>query len=333
MAKRRFFCIDAHTCGNPVRLVASGGPLLQGATMGEKRLWFLQHRDDIRKGLMFEPRGHDMMSGAILYPPSDDRHDAAILFIETSGCLPMCGHGTIGAVTIALEEGLVHPATEGLLRLETPAGTVTARYTREGQRIASVCITNVPSFLVEQDLQVAVPGLGTVRLDVAYGGNFYAIVDPQPGFPGIQDCRADDLIRWGRELRRALNERHSFLHPEDAAIRGLSHVQWTGKPLHAGSTARNAVFYGEKAIDRSPCGTGTSARMAQWHARGWLRPGEPFVHESIIGSVFTGTIAGTTTVAGLQAIIPTVEGWARVTGYNHILLDEDDPYVTGFQIV
>ena len=194
--KKTFFCVDAHTCGNPVRLVAGGGPLLEGSDMGERRLYFLEHFDWIRKGLMFEPRGHDMMSGSILYPPVDPDNDIGVLFIETSGCLPMCGHGTIGTVTIAIEEGLVQPKVPGKLRLETPAGLVLVDYKQEGNKVKSVKLTNVPSFFYKESLSVECPDLGMLKVDVAYGGNFYAIVDPQENFTGIQDYTAADFIRW-----------------------------------------------------------------------------------------------------------------------------------------
>lgn len=333
MARSEFRCIDGHTCGNPVRLVAEGGPDLVGATMSEKRQHFLREYDWIRKGLMFEPRGHDMMSGSILYPPADEENDVGVLFIETSGCLPMCGHGTIGTVTIALEEGLVQPKVAGKLRLETPAGLVKIDYTQEGDKVTAVKLTNVPAFLAAENILVDCTELGTLKIDVAYGGNFYAIVDPQENFSGIQDYSADQLIRWSREIRTKLNETHTFEHPEDSTIQGLSHLLWTGDTLDPMSTARNAVFYGDKAIDRSPCGTGTSARMAQWHAKGKLNLGERFIHESIIGSKFIGRIEKEVTVAGKSAIIPSVEGWARIYGHNTITIDDNDPYAHGFQVL
>lgn len=333
MSAKTFFCIDAHTCGNPVRLVAGGGPLLKGNNMMEKRLHFLEEFDWIRKGLMFEPRGHDMMSGSILYPPTDAANDIGVLYIETSGCLPMCGHGTIGTVTIAIEQGLITPKVPGQLRLETPAGLVLVSYIQEGAKVKSVKLTNVKSFLAAENLEVLCPDLGMLRVDVAYGGNFYAIVDPQENFGGLENYTADQLISWSRVLRQRLNENYRFVHPENEHIKGLSHLLWTGATISPEATARNAVFYGDKAIDRSPCGTGTSARMAQWHAKGKLRKGDRFIHESIIGSRFTGTIEDETTIAGKPAIVPGIEGWARVTGYNTIILDDDDPYVHGFQVI
>lgn len=333
MAHKKFFCIDAHTCGNPVRLVAGGGPLLEGNSMMEKRLHFLREYDWIRKGLMFEPRGHDMMSGSILYPPHDPQNDIGVLFIETSGCLPMCGHGTIGTITIAIEEGLVTPKTPGHLRIETPAGLVLIEYKQEGKKVLSVKLTNVPAFLYATDLEVVCPDLGKIKVDVAYGGNFYAIVDPQEHFQGLEHYTADQLISWSRVCRKLLNEQYIFIHPENENIKGLSHLLWTGKAIAPTSTARNAVFYGDKAIDRSPCGTGTSARMAQWYAKGKLKKGDAFIHESIIGSTFTGRIEAETAVAGQPAIVPSIEGWARVTGYNTIIIDDDDPYAHGFQVI
>lgn len=333
MSVKTFFCIDAHTCGNPVRLVAGGGPVLHGNNMSEKRQHFLLEYDWIRRGLMFEPRGHDMMSGSILYPPHDPTNDVAVLFIETSGCLPMCGHGTIGTVTIAIEQGLVTPRQPGHLRLETPAGLILVRYEQEGKKVKSVRLTNVPAYLAAEKINVECPDLGLLQVDVAYGGNFYAIVDPQANFPGLQHFRAEQLVAWSRVMRQRINETHSFIHPENETIRGLSHILWTGEPLDQNSTARNAVFYGDKAIDRSPCGTGTSARMAQWYAQGRLKPGQEFVHESIIGSTFTGRIEEEISVAGKPAIRPSIEGWAMVTGYNTIILDDDDPYVHGFQVI
>ncbi|NNF22075.1 MAG: 4-hydroxyproline epimerase [Saprospiraceae bacterium] len=332
--RKSFFCIDGHTCGNPVRLVVSGGPLLRGKSMMEKRLHFIEEFDWIRKGLMFEPRGHDMMSGSILYPPANPGNDIGILFLETSGCLPMCGHGTIGTVTFMIEEGLVKPRTEGVLNIETPAGLINVSYTRKGKNVSSVKLTNIPSFLYRENLIVECTDLGQLKVDVSYGGNFYAIVDPQMNFTGIQDYSADQLIRWSRTIRDKLNNDYQFVHPINSNISGLSHILWAGEPISEKADARNAVFYGDKAIDRSPCGTGTSARMAQWVAKGMLDVGDKFIHESYIGSVFTGQVEATARVGEYEAIIPGIEGWAKITGYNRIIIDdEDDPYAHGFQVL
>lgn len=330
MAKHSFFCIDAHTCGNPVRLVAGGGPQLDGATMMERRAHFLAEYDWIRTGLMFEPRGHDAMSGSILYPPTRPDCDVAILFIETSGCLPMCGHGTIGTVTVMIEHGLVRPKVPGLLKLDTPAGLVEARYEMQGDKVTHVRIRNVASYLHATDLSVEVPGLGELRFDVAYGGNFYAIVEPQPTFRDMEDLSTGDIQRLSPLIRRLVNEKYEIVHRDNPAIKGLSHVQWTGKPRHPQAHARNAVFYGDRGIDRSPCGTGTSARMAQLAARGDLKEGQDFVHESIIGSLFHGRVEALTTVGGAPGIIPSIQGEAWVTGLNTIFLYDEEPYTKGF---
>jgi 4-hydroxyproline epimerase len=334
MSSKTFFCVDAHTCGNPVRLVAGGGPNLTGANMSEKRQHFLKEYDWIRKGLMFEPRGHDMMSGSILYPPHDPANDVAVLFIETSGCLPMCGHGTIGTITIAVEEGLIQPKTPGVIRMEAPAGLVLIEYKQEGKKVKSVKLTNVPAYLAAENLEIECPDLGTLTFDVSYGGNYYAIVDPQPNFAGLENYSADQLISWSRVIRKRINEKYEFVHPQNPTINTCTHILWAGKTLSADATARNAVFYGDKAIDRSPCGTGTSARMAQWFAKGKLKKGNRFIHESIIGSKFTGVVEDVVDVNGIPAIIPSIEGWAKVYGYNTIKIDdEDDPYAHGFQVL
>lgn len=329
-----FKCIDGHTCGNPVRLVSEGGPKLEGYSMSEKRLHFLEKYDWIRKGLMFEPRGHDMMSGSILYPPSDFENDVGVLFIETSGCLPMCGHGTIGTITMAIENGLLKPKVQGKVRMETPAGLVHVEYQMNDDKVSSVKFHNVASYLAIENLTIKSPHLGSIKLDVSYGGNYYAIIDPQENFNDMADYTADELIAMSRSIREAVNEAVTLVHPLDSSINGCSHVMWTGKPTEENSTARNAVFYGDKAIDRSPCGTGTSARMAQWFAKGKLNVGDEFVHESIIGSQFIGKVEREESVGDFKGIIPSIEGWAKSYGKNEITIDEkDDPMALGFQVI
>ncbi len=328
--RHSFFCIDGHTCGNPVRMVVAGAPALVGTNMIERRAWFEQHHDWIRTALMYEPRGHEVMSGSIPYPPTRDDCDIAILFIEVSGCLAMCGHGTIGTVTFLVENGLVQPKEPGVLRLDTPAGLVLAHYRQQGEHVDSVRLTNVASFLHSTDLSVSVDGFGELRFDVAYGGNFYAIVEPQPGYDDLDSLTPAEIQRLSPIVRRKANEKYRFVHPEQPRIEGLSHVMWTGRPRTPGAHARNAVFYGDKAIDRSPCGTGTSARLAQRVAKRQLLIGEDFVHESIIGTCFTGVALEATRVGDRPAIVPAVEGWARVTGHNTIFVDERDPLRHGF---
>jgi len=276
-----------------------------------------------------------MMSGSIFYPPSNPDNDFGILFIETSGCLPMCGHGTIGAITIGIEEGLILPKTKGEVRMETPAGLVKIAYQQTGKKVDWVKLINVKSYLAAQDLTIESEELGELTFDVSYGGNYYAIVDPQSNFSGVHDFSASKLIQLSQELREKINTKYPdmFIHPEDATIRNVSHMLWTGNTISNNATARNAVFYGDKAIDRSPCGTGTSARMAQWYAKGKLKMKEDFIHESFIGSQFIGRVEEETTLSGMPAIIPSIKGWAKIYGQNTITIDDDDPYAHGFQVI
>jgi 4-hydroxyproline epimerase len=273
------------------------------------------------------------MSGAILYPPLREDCDIAILYIEVTGCLPMCGHGTIGSVTFALEHGLVTPREEGVVALDAPAGKVTAQYARAGAHIDAVRLYNVPSYLAMAEVPLAVDGLGELVVDIAYGGNFYAIVEPQRNFPGLDGVTIDWLLRWSPIVRRRVNEEIAIAHPDNATIRGVTHVQWAGAPRDPKAHGRNAVFYGERAIDRSPCGTGTSARMAQLVAKGRLKPGDIFIHESVIGTLFDGRVEGTTRVGDYDAILPSIAGWARVHGLNTIFVDTRDPLCGGFQLI
>jgi 4-hydroxyproline epimerase len=330
--KSVFFCIDGHTAGNPVRLVAGGAPLLAGNSMSERRQDFIARFDWIRLGLMFEPRGHDMMSGGFLYPPFDAANDAAILFMETSGCLPMCGHGTIGMITFAIEHGLIRPRTPGRLSVEVPAGVIGIEYSTEGDKVTSVTIRNVASYIAARGVRIDVPELGPLSVDVAYGGNFYAIIEPQSGYRGIDELGAARILALSPVVRSLLRAAVEPVHPLDATIRGVSHVMWTDRPRSAGAHGRNAVFYGDRAIDRSPCGTGTSARLAHLAGTGRLREGEPFVHESIIGSRFTGRVRQTLDLGGIPAIIPSIEGAAFATGLNTLWIDPAHPFPTGFQV-
>ena len=331
--KSVFFCIDGHTAGNPVRLVAGGTPLLTGNSMSERRQDFLARFDWIRLGLMFEPRGHDMMSGGFLYPPFDPANDAAILFMETSGCLPMCGHGTIGMITFAIEHGLIRPRTPGRLSVEVPAGVIGIEYATQADKVTSVTIRNVASYIAARGVRIEVPELGPLTVDVAYGGNFYAIIEPQNGYRGIDELGASRILSLSPVVRSLMRAAIEPVHPLDSTIRGVSHVMWTDRPKNAGADGRNAVFYGDRAIDRSPCGTGTSARLAHLAGTGRLQPGQPFVHESIIGSRFIGRVQQTVDLKGLSAIIPSIEGSAFTTGFNTLWIDPEHPFPTGFQVV
>ena len=244
----------------------------------------------------------------------------------------MCGHGTIGAVTAALEAGLLIPKTPGRLKLEVPAGLIDIEFLKEQDKVEWVRITNVPSYLAHEGIIIAVPGLGELKVDIAYGGNFYIIVEPQTNFPGIEDWTAAQILQYSPQVRALINAKVECIHPLDPTVCGASHVLWTGKPQASGSDAANAVFYGDKAIDRSPCGTGTSARMAQLYAKGKLTQEQSFVHESYIGSQFIGRIKDTCQLGPFQAIVPSIQGWAKVYGQNTITIDDNDPYAFGFQV-
>jgi len=300
--------------------------------MSERRQDFLARSDWIRTGLCFEPRGHDMMSGGFLYPPTMPDADIGILFIETSGCLPMCGHGTIGIVTFGLEHGLIQPATPGRLRVEVPAGVIDIAYETAGDKVTAVRITNVPSYVAATGIAVDVDGIGPLSIDVAYGGNYYAIVEPQGAYTGLDDLGADRIIALSRSVRAAVRAKFEPVHPLDPTIRGVSHMLWADKPKGEGADGRNAVFYGDKAIDRSPCGTGTSARLAHLAAKGVLAVGDRFVHESYIGSRFIGRVEAATTLGDTPAIVPSIEGSAIATGFHTLWIDRADTFWEGFQV-
>jgi len=328
-----YFCIDGHTCGGPVRLVTAGAPALVGRTMSERRVHFIENFDWVRTALMYEPRGHDAMSGALLYPPLAEDCDLGVVFIETTGSLPMCAHGTIGTSTMVLEHGLVSPREEGRLHIDAPAGHVIADYTMNGRYVDQVRLRNVPSYVAASELRVACPELGELVMDIAYGGNFYAIIEEQPNYGGLDELSVDQILAYSPVLRERINQAVDLVHPEIPSIRGLRHVMWCGPPHHAKAHKRNAVFYGQRGIDRSPCGTGTSARMAQLAAKGELGLGDDFVHESIIGSLFECRVEAEAEVGNHPAIVPVIGGWARVTGHNTIFVDERDPYAHGFQVL
>ncbi len=327
-----FSCLDGHTAGNPVRLVIGGAPILTGNSMSERRQDFLARYDWIRTGLMFEPRGHDMMSGGFLYPPCNPLADIGILFMETSGVLPMCGHGTIGMVTFGLEQGLIQPRTPGRFKAEVPAGLIELEYEMVAGRVLWVRITNVPAYLTAEDITIEVPDFGPLTVDIAYGGNFYAIVEPQGAYTGLDDLGAARIVDLSRNIRRILRETIEPVHPLNETIRGVSHVLWADAPKGEGADGRNAVFYGERAIDRSPCGTGTSARLAHLHAKGRLTVGQTFVHESYIGSRFIGRVEAETRIGERGGIVPSIQGSAVMTGLSTIWIDKDDPFHAGFTV-
>jgi proline racemase len=327
--KRYIAAVDSHTEGMPTRVVTGGVEQLPGGTMLERKLRFEAERDDLRLLLMREPRGHSAMSGAILQPPARPDADWGVLFIEVSGCLPMCGHGTIGVATVLVETGMVDVTEpETIVALDTPAGLVQARVEVAGGHAQSVTIRNVPAFLHARDQVVEVDGLGEVRYDMAFGGNFYALVDAASVGLEVDPARAQQLIEAGAKVREAVPEP---VHPVDDAIRGCHHVVFHA-PGRDGAHARNATSIHPGWLDRSPCGTGTSARMAALHARGELAIGEPFVNESIIGTRFTGRLVEEAEVGGVAAVVPEITGRAWITAMGQYFLDERDPFPAGFDL-
>ncbi|MGH8877528.1 MAG: proline racemase family protein [Stackebrandtia sp.] len=331
-ASRYFSAVDSHTEGMPTRVITGGVGPIPGGTMAERREYFMANLDHIRQLLVNEPRGHAAMSGAILQPPARDDADWGVVYIEVSGCLPMCGHGTIGVATVLVETGMVavtEPVT--IVKLDTPAGLVSVEVTVTDGRAVSAKIQNVPSFSVELDAHVDVPGIGTVEYDMAYGGNFYAILPTERLGIEFDKSNSDRMMTAGMSIMDAINARNRPVHPGDPGVSGCKHVQLVA-PGRDGSHSRNAMVIHPGWFDRSPCGTGTSARMAQLHARGELPLHQPFVNESLLGTRFTGELIATTTVGGLPAVTPTVSGRAWITGMSQYLLDPTDPFPTGFTL-
>jgi 4-hydroxyproline epimerase len=333
MTKHRFECIEGHTEGMPVRMVINGAPVVKRASMAAVREAFIAEYDWVRRALTMEPRGHAHMSGTILYPRMTPDADVSLLFIETSGFLPMCGHASIGSISFAIETGLVTPRQPGRIVVDVPAGQLSAHYEMDGDRVKTVRFTNVPSFLLHRDIEVAHPALGKLVVDVAYGGNFYPIVEVQPNFPGCEHFSPAQLLEYGWQMQEAINATLDVVHPDKPSIRGVKHCMWTGAPQAEDADGRAVVIAGRTLIDRSPCGTGTSARVAQRHARGLLREGQSFTHQSLINSTFVGRVETVTRLeSGLHAVLPSIEGQAWITGRGEHYVDESQPYAQGFSL-
>jgi proline racemase len=327
-----FHAVDSHTEGMPTRVITGGVGVIPGDTMAQRRAHFITHLDHLRTLLTYEPRGHGAMSGAILQPPTTPDADAAVLFIEVSGCLPMCGHGTIGVATVLVETGMV-PVTRPITRvtLDTPAGQVVAEVAvRHDGAATAVTIRNVPSFVLRRDAYVEVPALGRgIRYDLAYGGNIYVLAELADLGLELDRGAASQLREAGLALMAEIDAVDRPAHPTDPAIAGC-HGAYLASPDSDARHSRHAMVIQPGWFDRSPCGTGTSARMAQLYARGDLPLATDFVNESLLGTRFTGRLVERTEVAGHPAVVPEVTGRAWITGTAQYLLDPEDPFPAGF---
>lgn len=326
--------IDSHTGGNPTRTIIGGAPPLAGRTMSEKMLEMKEHHDWLRQTLMFEPRGHSVMSGCVLTPPCHPEADLGVVFIETGGYLPMCGHDTIGLCTAAVEMGLVkvtEPYTH--ITLDTPAGLVRVKVRVAHGRVQDVTFANVPSFLHHRDVEIDVPDLGRITVDIAYGGNYYIITEAEPLGVELTPASASRLTRMGVAIRAATNAAVLIQHPALPFITGGTHVQFSGKPTHPKAHRKNVVIIPPAGVDRSPCGTGTAAKIAALVAKGHLKIGAEFVHEGIVGSLFRARALEESTVGGLPAVVPEITGQAWVTGFHQFVIDPHDEIKSGFLLM
>jgi proline racemase len=328
---RVFSSIDTHTGGQPTRTITGGIPYIPGKTIVEKMTYLKENMDWIRTSLMFEPRGHDIMSGVILTEPTQSEADIGVIFIETTGYLPMCGHDTIGVCTALVETGMVkveEPVTH--IVLDTPAGLTRVRVNVKNGKAKDVTFKNIPSFVMAENVKVDVPGIGKIVLDVAYGGNVYAILPADSAGIEIRPENARKIIAAGRKIKAAVNGQVKIQHPELDFINECTHVEFYGKPTSTQAHVKNTVFFAESGIDRSPCGTGTSAKLAVLYAKGELTLNQEFVHESIIGSIFRARIIEETRVGPFTAVVPEVTGSAHIMGLNQLFIDPDDPHRNGF---
>lgn len=332
-AERVFTTIDTHTGGNPTRTLISGLPKLLGKTMSEKMLYMKKEYDWIRKLLMNEPRGHDVMSGALLTDPCHPEADIGVIYIETGGYLPMCGHDTIGVCTALVESGLIpvqDPITS--LKLDTPAGLVEVDIFVENGKAKEVSFCNIPAFLLKS-ISVDIEGFGQVGVDIAYGGNFYGIIDAKSVGLELTPDNASHIIEKAINIRNTINEKFEIVHPQHSFIRGLTHIEFFTEPTHEKADVKNTVVVPPGGIDRSPCGTGTSAKLAVLYANREISIGEEFVHESIVGSLFRGCILGTTNVKGVEAVVTKIMGSAWLMGMHKFFYNEEDLLKEGFLLI
>lgn len=325
-----FDTIDSHTMGEPTRIITGGFPELKGSTMIERKKYLEENYDHYRKALMLEPRGHKDMFGAVLTEPISEEADLGVIFMDTGGYLNMCGHGSIGSSTVAVETGLVRvtePYTEVVL--EAPAGLIRARVRVENGKAMEASILNVPAFLYRKDLEIEIEGYGSITVDISFGGSFFALVDAQKiGLP-IMIENIDQITELGMKIISKLNETIEVRHPY-LDITTVDLVEFYGNPENPSANKKNVVIFGDSQVDRSPCGTGTSAKLALMYARGELKIGEEFIYESITGSLFKGIVTEEIEIGSYQAVIPQITGSAYITGFNRWVIDEADPLKNGF---
>lgn len=323
--------VDSHTMGEPTRIIIGGIPNIPGKTMAEKKQYLVDNLDHIRTATMLEPRGHNDMFGSIITQPCNDEADFGIIFMDGGGYLNMCGHGSIGAVTVAIETGMVtsvEPYTDVVM--DTPAGIVRAKAKVENGKVREVSIVNVPAFLYKKDVQIEMPEIGTVTFDISFGGSFFAIVDAKQLGIKVEPKNTQKLTEIGLKMRDIINETIEIEHPTLSHIKTVDLVEIYDDPTHPEANYKNVVIFGQGQVDRSPCGTGTSAKLATLHAKGHLKEGELFVYESILGTLFKGRIVGKDKIANYDAIIPEITGAAYITGFNHFVIDPQDPVKYGF---
>lgn len=329
--KRTFNTIDTHTAGEPTRTIVGGIPYVPGKTMEEKMMHMKENNDWIRKALMYEPRGNNVMSGVVLTEPCNEEADIGVFFIEVGGYLPMCGHDTIGVSTALIESGIIEPVEPVTnITLDTPAGLVKVSVKVEDNVARDVTFANVPAFLFACNKEVEVKELGKIQVDIAYGGNFYIIVDENIIGEELIPERANEIINKSLLIKEAVNDQVEISHPEKSFINEATHVLVAGEPLTESGDTKNVVVIPPGSIDRSPCGTGTSSRLAALHARGKIKEGEELEFESIINTSFTGRVIGTTKVGDFDAVIPEITGRAYVMGLNTWVIDPEDPIQDGF---
>lgn len=330
---RSIHAVDSHTEGEPTRIVVGGIPKIPGSTMAAKKEYLETQMDHIRQAIMLEPRGHADMFGSVITAPCSSDADFGIIFMDTGGYLNMCGHGSIGAMTVAVETGMVEvqePITKILM--EAPAGLIRGEVKVTNGKAKEVSIVNVPAFLYKQDAVIEVPEIGPVTLDIAFGGSFFAIVSAKQLGVKVDPKNLQKLKDLGIQIRDIVNRDIRVQHPELAHIKSVDLVEIYDDATHESAHYKNVVVFGDGNIDRSPCGTGTSAKMATLHQKGHLKVGEEFVYESILGTLFRGKILDVTAVSDYPAVVPQITASAYITGFNHFVIDEDDPVKYGFTL-